>query len=66
MRNRLNKLKNRTGISKGKCAEAESQFELFRKDAVAKKKQIQNDEDRREFQNWLFEQERKFEEVCMS
>lgn len=64
MRNRLNKLRKQTGTSQEKYAAAKKQFEVFRKDAVAKKKQIHDDKDRREFQNWLFEQERKFEKVC--
>lgn len=66
MRNRLNNLRKQIGASEEKYTLAENQFEVFRKDAVARKKQIRNEEDRKAFQNWLFEQEREFEKVCMS
>lgn len=66
MRNSLNKLKKQAGISAERCAEVEKWFAVFRKNAVAQKKQIRNEEDRKAFQNWLFEQERKFEKFCMS
>lgn len=64
MRNRLNKLKAQENIPDEKKAEMEKTFEAFRKEAVSRKKKLRNGEDRKEYQNWLFEQERTFEKDC--
>lgn len=65
MRNRLNKLKKQEGISEEKCMEAEMKFDAFRKDAIRRKKTIKTDEDRKVYRDWLFEEERKFEKICV-
>ena len=64
MRNRLNKLKKQANIPDEKKTEMEQTFEAFRKEAVSRKKKLRNEEDRKEYQNWLFEQEHAFEDAC--
>ena len=61
----LNKLKKQTGTSEEKYAAAQKQFEVFRKDAIVRKKLVENADDRKEYQNWLFKQEQEFEAICM-
>ncbi len=46
------------------CQKAEAWFKTFRKEATGRKKQIRDTEDRKAFLNWLFEQERTFDQLC--
>lgn len=65
MRNRLNKLRKQEGIPEEQRKNAEMNFEEFREEAKRRKKRIKNAEDRRAFRDWLFDQERKFEKICV-
>ena len=57
MRNRLKKIEM-TDL----YHEADAWFKRFRKEATVRKKRIGNPEDSRSFQNWMFEQEREFDQ----
>ena len=62
MRNRLNTFNSRENVSEEQTQEAVQWLSRFRQDALQKKKQIQTAEDYQAFRNWLFEQERDFEQ----
>ena len=53
------------GIPEEQRKNAEMNFEEFREEAKRRKKRIENAEDRRAFRDWLFDQERKFEKICV-
>jgi len=64
MRNRLNKLGKQTHIPEEQRKRVEWNFEAFRKEAIQRKKRIKDTEDYRAFRDWMFDEERKFEQVC--
>ena len=63
MRNRLKKLQ-KSPVSDADIAQAQAAYKSIRKEACVRKKGIYSEYGHREFQNWLFAQERKFEEIC--
>lgn len=63
MRNRLKKLQESTVSAEG-VAQAQAAYKSICKEACAQKKNIYSEYGHREFQNWLFEQEREFEQIC--
>ena len=63
MRNRLKNL-HKSPISDADIAQAQAAFKSICKEACVQKKGIYSEYGHREFQNWLFEQEREFEEIC--
>ncbi len=63
MRNRLKKLQE-SAVSAEGVAQAQAAYKSICKEACAQKKGIYSAYGHREFQNWLFEQERSFEEIC--
>lgn len=58
MRNRLKKIET-TNLNH----EADAWFKRFRKEATGRKKRIENPEDAKSFQDWMFEQERSFDQL---
>lgn len=66
MRNRLSSLKKQPNITTDELQKVQDAFASFRKCALQKKKNIKTPKDRKEFQNWLFSQERAFEDMCLS
>lgn len=65
MHYRLNSLKAQENVSEELRMEADNQFKAFRKEAIRRKKTIKTDEDRKAYQDWLFEEEKKFEKTCV-
>ena len=63
MRNRLKKLQ-KSPVSDADIAQVQAAYKSICKEACAQKKGIYSAYGHREFQNWLFEQERSFEEIC--
>ena len=63
MRNRMNRLMKMDVSEELKLRVADA-FKAFQKEASARKKTIKSESDSKKYINWLFEQERKFEEFC--
>lgn len=66
MRNRLSSLKKQPDVTTVELQKAQETFVSFRGSALERKKNVKTPEDRKEFQNWLFAQERAFEDICLS
>ena len=64
MRNRLNGLRKKESISHEQLTQIEAVFKSFRAETIQRKKQIKTHADYNIFVDWLFEQERAFEETC--
>jgi len=63
MRNRLKKLQ-KSPVSDADIAQVQAAFKSICKEACLQKKSIYSDFGYKSFQDWLFEQERSFEEIC--
>ena len=63
MRNRMNRLMKMDVPEEQKLRVADA-FKAFQKEASARKKTIKSESDSKKYINWLFDQERKFEELC--
>lgn len=63
MRNRMNRLMKMDVPEEEKIRVAEA-FKSFQKESSARKKTIKSESDSKKYINWLFDQERKFEELC--
>lgn len=64
MRNQLNSLRKAGNILKAEEDRIEAGFKAFCEGAVQRKKQIKTLTDYKMFVDWLFEQERVFEQLC--
>lgn len=63
MRNRLKKLQ-KSPVSDTDIAQAQTAYKSICKEACARKKSIYSDYGYKSFQDWLFDQERTFEQLC--
>jgi hypothetical protein len=63
MRNRLKKLQN-SPVSDADIAQAQAAYKTICKEACLQKKSIYSDYGYKSFQDWLFNQERAFEQLC--
>lgn len=63
IRKLLNELESRENTSEGQVENAEKQYKVFRDEAKRKKKTLGDKETQFAFINWLYDQERKFEEL---
>jgi hypothetical protein len=63
MRNRLKKLQ-KSPVSDTDIAQAQAAYTSICKEACLQKKSIYSDYGYKSFQDWLFEQERAFEQLC--
>ena len=61
MKKRLNKFIEQENVSIEQIDRAESQYEIFRKQAVNRKNRVKTKDETVRFLNWLFEEERAFE-----
>lgn len=64
MRHRKNRLFLREDIPEAAKQEVEAQFESFRKEALRMKKTVEDKASYRAFNNWLFDHERLFYDLC--
>ena len=61
MKKRINKFRAQEKVSTELIDRAEMQYEIFRSQALDRKKTVKTKEDALQFVDWLFEQERSFE-----
>ena len=63
MRSRMKKV-NGISVATEDKERINNLFDVFRKDALQRKKKVRSDDEIRGFCDWLFEEERRFERVC--
>ena len=64
MRNRLNKLRKQRQITDEQIQQAQQALKQICKEALQKKKMLHTEQEKKAFRDWLFAQEREYDNLC--